>query len=253
MLDSQIQTILSGFSPITLQQMSAIRLMNRTDTKFVTTKRKLVELLQMAGDDYYVQAKDNQCITTYRTVYYDTEECGMYLAHHNGRLTREKIRVRTYMDTGDTFLEVKNKNNHGRTDKKRMKLENPDCLPKVSCDPFLEKHALYLVDDLHRKMENQFERITLVNRAMTERLTIDTNIHFHHFDTDGRAFHPDLVIVELKRDGNVWSPVRNMLRDLRIQPQGFSKYCIGSAFTNVHLKQNRFKPRMMRIHKILTS
>ena len=32
----------------------------------------------------------------------------MYLAHHNGKKRREKIRVRTYEVSGISFLEVKN-------------------------------------------------------------------------------------------------------------------------------------------------
>ena len=42
-----------------------------------------------------------------------------------------------------------------------------------------------------------------------------------------------------------------MLRELRIKPSGFSKYCIGSALTNPKLKRNRFKPRFKKIDKLL--
>ena len=40
--------ILSKFDPITLEQMSSVKLMNRTDTKFVTNLDKLRQLLEMA-------------------------------------------------------------------------------------------------------------------------------------------------------------------------------------------------------------
>ena len=53
-------------------------------------------------------------------LYFDTDDYEMYRMHHAGRTVREKIRVRTYLDSLDTFLEVKNKNNHGRTKKKRI-------------------------------------------------------------------------------------------------------------------------------------
>jgi hypothetical protein len=46
----------------------------------------------------------------YETTYLDTEGREMFMAHQNGRTVREKIRVRTYKDSGLTFLEVKNKN-----------------------------------------------------------------------------------------------------------------------------------------------
>ena len=37
--------ILKQFAPITLEEMSSVKLMNRTDTKFVTTMPMLLQLL----------------------------------------------------------------------------------------------------------------------------------------------------------------------------------------------------------------
>ena len=59
-----------------------------------------------------------------------------------------------------------------------------------------------------------------------------------------------LVIIELKRDGNVYSPVLEILRILRIKPSGFSKYCIGSVMTNKNLKRNIFKAKMVTLSKL---
>jgi hypothetical protein len=59
-----------------------------------------------------------------------------------------------------------------------------------------------------------------------------------------------LVIIELKRDGNVYSPVLDILRILRIKPSGFSKYCIGSVMTNKKLKKNIFKEKMIVLSKL---
>ena len=88
--------------------------------------------------------------------------------------------------------------------------------------------------------------------AKTERLTIDCHVKFHHCETDIHDTFDQLVIIELKRDGNVYSPVKDMLRELRIKPSGFSKYCIGSALTNPNLKRNRFKSRFKKIDKLLS-
>ena len=112
---------------------------------------------------------------------------------------------------------------------------------------------MYLLDDLVPKVENHFESITLVNMAKTERLTIDCHVKFHHWETDIEDTFDRLVIIELKRDGNVYSPVKSMLRELRIKPSGFSKYCIGSALTKPTLKQGNFKPRFVRIKKLLNN
>ena len=49
--------ILSHYEPITLDEMNDIRLMNRIDTKFVTTVPVLKRLLDMARDDYFVSMR----------------------------------------------------------------------------------------------------------------------------------------------------------------------------------------------------
>jgi hypothetical protein len=61
----------------------------------------------------------------------------------------------------------------------------------------------------------------------------------------------DLVIIKPKRDGLVYSPILEMLRKLRIQPHGFSKYCMGSALTNNELRVNRFKRKLIEVNKLV--
>jgi hypothetical protein len=89
-----------------------------------------------------------------------------------------------------------------------------------------------------------------VNYDKTERLTIDFDVHFHNLETGKDAETGPLVIIELKRDGNVFSPVLEILRTLRIKPSGFSKYCIGSVMTNKSLKHNIFKAKMVTLSKL---
>ena len=87
--------------------MSGIKLMNRTDTKFVATLEQLNNFLLAVQGKYYIQEHNNTRIASYHTVYLDTADYIMYTLHHNGKTRREKIRVRTYLDSKDTFLEVK--------------------------------------------------------------------------------------------------------------------------------------------------
>ena len=93
--------------------------------------------------------------------------------------------------------------------------------------------------------------MTLVNRAKTERLTIDTQLEFNNMLTGASRNMGDLVIVELKRDGLVFSPVLEMLRQLHIHPHGFSKYCMGAAMTNEQLPVNRFKSKLRDVERIM--
>lgn len=238
--------------PITLEEMAGIKLMNRTDTKFVATIEQLNAFLLAVQGHYYIQEKNNERLACYHTTYFDTDDYKMYRMHHCGKQKREKIRVRTYMDTNDTFLEVKNKNNHGRTKKKRIIVEGVDTLQAESSNvvPFLATHAWYSLEEISPVIENWFNRITLVNFAKTERLTIDFNLRFHHLKTDKRDQLSRVAILELKRDGNVPSPALEIFRRLRIKQSGFSKYCIGSALTHPGLKRNNFKERLMMIHKM---
>ena len=112
-----MEELLRQFSPITLAEMSGVKLMNRTDTKFVTTMPRLMELLSMALGDYYAQDIDGERNMLYDTTYFDTTDFAMYREHQFGHTGRQKIRFRTYVSSNLQFMEVKTKNNHGRTKK----------------------------------------------------------------------------------------------------------------------------------------
>lgn len=239
--------IINSYESISLEEMKCVRLMNRIDTKFVTSYQNLVAFLKLAQSDYFVQKIDGEYNMPYYTHYYDTHDCHMYMEHLRGRKRRQKIRVRKYASSGITFLEIKSKNNKGRTSKKRI-----DCAQYDAdyCQNFVNEHSYYNHEHLKSSLENKFYRITLVNRAKTERLTIDTGLRFHNFDTGKICTFKDLVIIELKRDGNVYSPALQMFRELHIHPAKFSKYCMEMAFSDDSLKNNRFKPRMRMVGKM---
>ena len=256
--------LLSHFDPITLEQMNDVRLLNRTDTKFVTTVPMLRRLLAMAQDDYFVQVIGDERIAPYYTVYFDTADCAMYQRHESGHTNRQKLRIRSYVNSGLNFLEVKTKNNHGRTKKKRVSIDSFDPVhPQhdilfrrqneefVGYDEFLRSCLHYDPTTLSEQLENRFDRITLVNKGKTERLTIDLNLRFHNLVTDEVRLMDNVVIIELKRDGRVPSPILGLLKELRIKPHGFSKYCIGSALTNPGLRRNRIKPKLHDIERIM--
>ena len=242
--------LLKSFAPITLAEMSSVKLMNRTDTKFVTNLPQLYRLLEMAQGDYNAQEIDGERNMLYDTTYFDTRDYEMYMEHQHGHTNRQKIRFRTYVSSHLQFMEVKTKNNHGRTKKKRIEVGDMD-LGDTEKREFPARTLKYDVDTLIPHMHNYFRRITLVNKAKTERLTIDTSLQFHNVQTDTDRDMGPLVIIELKRDGLVFSPVLEMLRTLHIHPHGFSKYCMGAALTNDNLLVNRFKQKLRDVEKIV--
>ena len=259
---TDIEAILQHFAPITLAQMESVKLMNRIDTKYAVNIRQLPAILKKAQAEYFVQEIDGKRMATYDTMYYDTSDCDMYIRHQNKQLVRQKIRIRTYVDSDLIFLEVKRKNNKGRTKKKRIELTiaqptgNATGKNKkgiVSVSEFIAAKSRYTWSELSPHMRTTFRRITLVNKAKTERLTIDLHLVWDNCVTGSEKSFADLVIIELKRDGNVPSPMTGILNDLHVHPLKISKYCIGTALTNPEIKQNRFKAKIKRIEKLLES
>ena len=175
----------------------------------------------------------------------------MYCQHQYNHVNRQKLRFRTYCISGLQFMEVKTKNNHGRTKKKRIRVSDMNVNEPQNRE-FLGQHLRYGADTLQPALNNHFSRITLVNKAKTERLTIDSHLSFRNLVSGKQKDMGKLVVIELKRNGHVDSPVLEMLRQLHIHPHGFSKYCMGSALTNPQLPCNRFKMKLIEINKIVT-
>ena len=247
MIDS---SLIKAFKTISLEEMGKVRLMNRVDTKFVTSFDKIQDLLRATASDYMIQEIGGRSNMPYYTRYYDTDDTMMFYEHQRGRKNRQKIRVRHYEDS-DTlpFIEIKTKNNKGRTYKRRIAMDKGSDV--LSYDSFINQHSQYDPSALKAHIENHFYRITLVNKEMTERITIDTNLEFHNLVTDLRVKLGNIGIVEWKRDGRSGkSGLDKILRDLRIHPRGFSKYCVGMAITNPHLRQNRLKKKLRFINRI---
>ena len=249
-----INDILNEMTPISLDEMSAVKLMNRVDTKYVADDLTVTKLFSLIKDDYYVQEIDGKRVAAYDSIYYDTVDNHMYIIHQDKKLKRDKLRVRNYVDTGTYFCEVKHKNNHGRTKKKRVEV-GENVFHDLKCDKktreFVEKELPeYDFDGFEKKMSTSFERITVVNKGKTERITVDFNVRFHNFENGNDNGIAPLVVMELKRDGRCESIFQKTLFDLRVKPLSISKYCIGRALTDKTLKQNRFKKKIIKLEKL---
>ena len=116
---NEISKITASFSPIKLAEMDNVKLMSRSDTKFAFKFSKLPELLNQMMPFYKVLEINGKFIHDYKSLYFDTDDRKFYLDHHNGRVNRNKVRFREYVGSDLTFLEIKRKNNKGKTIKKR--------------------------------------------------------------------------------------------------------------------------------------
>lgn len=230
--------------------MGKVRLMNRIDTKYVATPSQISVLLRELHATHLIQQIDGRTEMPYYTRYFDTPDTDMYRQHQRGKLSRQKVRIRRYEESATPpMLEIKTKSNKGRT--KKVRVEILDGARLEDYRDFFAHHSSYDPSSLLPQIENHFLRLTLTDREMTERITIDTSLEFHNLATGCRMKLPNICIIEWKRDGHkCHSALEDALRKMRIRPTGFSKYCIGMAFTNEALRQNRIKKKLRKIRKL---
>lgn len=245
---NNINDILNAFKPITLEEIKSadVGLMNRIDTKYLLTYPELLELLIEVKQAYCALEINNTRLHGYETLYFDTDDCDYYMMHHNKKGTRVKVRVRRYVINGLIFLEVKEKNNKQVTAKKRIAVPAfPERLSEIK-DLIVSQGFNMRDEELYPQLWTVFERITLVNPVLKERLTIDLNLHIRNETCD--ILCKDMVVVELKREKSQGdSPILEWMKNLNIREQGFSKYTIGSALISDSLKKNNFKLKLAEL------
>tara|TARA_B100000780_G_scaffold277541_1_gene248463 strand:- start:99 stop:851 length:753 start_codon:yes stop_codon:yes gene_type:complete len=238
---------LNHFSSINLSQMDRVKLLRRSDTKYLISQTELMGFLVDLASDYFVLEIKGKRLASYHTNYLDTRLKSFYHDHHQGKLKRHKVRFRTYLDSDLSFLEVKLKYK-AKTNKKRMSTEPSDPLDKAQ-KKFLSRWIPENPMDLFTSLENSFQRITLVHKTAEERVTIDLNLHF--ISGEKKVKFKDQVIVEIKQSQvNRDTLMSRLLRSKGIRMLRVSKYCIGCILVDPSIKYNRFKSRLLKINEI---
>jgi VTC domain len=243
-VDQQIET----FTPISLEDSAKAALMNRSEAKFVCHMDTLLEMLPRLRQDYFVLEIDGGRAMGYRSLYLDTPDFGLYMAHHNGKPSRYKVRYRHYLFTDTVFFEVKVREK-GRTRKERVKLESDsDWSHNLPKDFFAAQRPLEQ-RVLEPKLEVWCRRITLVGKHSPERLTIDLDLAYGLPESRLEPEFAKLVILELKYSGKdtTFKPIAHRAH---LHGQRFSKYSVGCGLLYPNLKANAFKPQRLAIERI---
>ena len=246
---SILPDIIKTYPSITLEEMDNVKLMNRTDTKFTFHISQLEQILNLIIDNYRILEINGKRVSNYKTLYYDTTDLELYYKHHSGKLNRYKVRHRTYVDSNLGYLEVKFKNNKGRTLKERIKKKDVLFEWPEDARQFLSDKTPYSPSTLIPTLWVNYSRITLVNKKSKERLTIDVNLEFKK-DTFEKKL-PQMVIAEVKQEKAQSSPFIYVMKKLHIREGAISKYCLAVAYTNPDAKINRFKEKLLSIQKII--
>ncbi|MFY9590732.1 MAG: polyphosphate polymerase domain-containing protein [Bacteroidales bacterium] len=246
---SNIQDTLQNFQAITLEKMNDVKLLDRVDRKFICSVEKFESVFEKLTEFYYILEINGIRNFQYSTVYFDTDNFLFYTQHHNGKRNRNKIRQRSYVETGVHFFEIKHKSNKGRTTKYRMQVRNPATTLTDRKVDLIKKHVIDVdIERLFPKITIKFKRITLVSKLFNERITIDTELN----DDNGlkTASYPNIAIFELKQSCRISSHASNTMREERIRKKSISKYCLGIASLYEGVKLNNFKTKFNSIKKI---
>ena len=242
--------LVAAFDPITLPEMDAVALLNRVDTKFVFRRNQLPRLLHNLASGYRVLQIDAHRLMQYETLYFDTPDRRLFLAHHNDRRPRFKIRFRRYAQSDVTFIETKKKTRRGRTVKTRLRA------PAIATELSPEQRQFVggrlgpgvVVDQLEPSLWVRFDRLTLVHMHTPERLTLDIGLAF---GDHGEECFPEVVIAELKQSRQSRTTgAYSAFRDVGVRPRSMSKYCLGTIATQPGLKYNAFKPALITLEKL---
>jgi hypothetical protein len=227
-------------------------MLTRLDNKYIAKFDVVNQALSEWLDLYDVLQIDGRRVFTYETCYFDDQKLSSYYDHHRGRRQRLKVRTRNYLDSQQCFLEIKLKDIRGVTIKKRLAY-TPDLHGNITpqgmqfvSDVQHEKYNKQILTDLTPSLHMSYQRMTLVAKEGSERLTLDTNLVFYK---DGNCYPlpPDLFIVETK-SANANGKADAILRRLHQHPSNkCSKYCLGLCVTGQVDKRNKFLPSLRRL------
>jgi hypothetical protein len=244
-LKSKIATLNS----IGLHELDSVSLLNRVDSKYVVTFLQLDEVFQCLQANYSVLEIAGLRVFSYENNYFDTSNFLFYNDHHNGYVNRIKVRSRRYVDTNLCFFEIKKKGKIDRTYKYREQI--PEILTYLNDDrkQLIQDYTRKKITDLNLTLKNNFNRITLVDKNFTERITIDTNLTYT--ENDKELHFGNFAIIEVKQSKrNNNSAISAYLKEKHIREINISKYICGVLLMKPNIKKNQFLPLIKVINNI---
>ncbi|MCU0956959.1 MAG: polyphosphate polymerase domain-containing protein [Hydrogenophaga sp.] len=253
-----IDALLHRFPSISLRDLNArAGLMTRRDNKYLLSEAQLATLLQAMRDDFEVLEIGGLRQFRYTSIYLDTDDLHCFRDHNQSRRHRLKLRFRHYLESQESYFELKVKDRFDRTRKYRYpvdpaRLAQPELTPELR-DFLIRKlseHAVRLADRPYQhRIEVGYQRSTLVHRHETVRITLDNHLRFAGPSGQYRAAE-GLWIAEIKSEHGRSSVDRLMLQQgIRPVPR-CSKYCVGLSLTDTVNRVSRFTPTVNRIRRM---
>ena len=176
---AKIEKIINAFQPISLVDIDKVKLMDRVDQKFTIELTLALKILQEAQQYYSILEIGKYRLSPYISHYFDFPDLQFFQDHHSKKANRYKIRHRHYVSSNLSFFEIKFKNNKGRTIKSRIEdTSKSTAVMQQNHFEFIQEKTGLDITDLIPTLNIFYQRITLVNHDLTERVTIDFDLKF---------------------------------------------------------------------------
>lgn len=245
----KLKSKIDSLNSIGLNELETVSLLNRLDSKYVVTLSQLDFIFQCLKSNYLVLEIDGIRAFSYENNYFDTPDFLFYKDHHNGYANRLKVRSRKYVEANLSFFEIKKKERITRTNKYREVI--PEILTSLNEERknIIQDYTRKKIETLNLVLQNNFQRITLVNKDFTERVTIDTNLTF--IDDHQECSFGNIAILEIKKSkSSNKSALTTFLKENHIREQSISKYIYGVMLLNPTIKKNNFLPIIKKINNL---
>ena len=258
---------------------SAASLLTRVDRKYLVASSAAQNVVDALTGRALVLDIDGRRSFSYASTYFDTPGLDSYLQAARKRRHRFKIRTRSYLDSGLTFLEVKTRGPRGATIKQRLdyRAADADRLTEEGIDFVVEclapltgsaQEARRTAQSLRPVMATTYRRTTLHLPDDDARATIDTDLAWTALaprsgassgpssTTGAGRTRPTVVgrgasraagpfaVVETKNPAR-HSPTDRYLWAAGHRPSRISKYATGMAALHPELPANKW-------HRLLT-
>lgn len=212
---------------ITLEESKKIKLFKRFESKYIIQRNLVYNIFNYCEDNYLIIEDNNNFDFPYYSLYFDNDKLDMIKAHENNDLIRQKLRIREYYN-GDKYLEIKEKNKH-QTNKIRI--------PVISYEINNEKNwitsnLIYNAKNLSKTLEVKYNRITLLSKDKSNRITFDFDIKFKNYKNNKEYKIDNNIIIEIKKNSENNIDIEDYLNNLKIVKQNFSKYYYGMKKTS---------------------
>jgi hypothetical protein len=231
--------------PVGLEELNtAAALQTRMDRKYVVGAGLAARVIEGFEAEVRVLEMLGRRSFTYDSVYFDTPDLDSYMLAAHGRRRRYKIRTRTYVDSGISFLEVKTEGARAATVKERIPYN-------LSDSHRLTAEGLAYINEtlassigsmpsgvLKPVIETRYRRITLYLPESQSRATIDLGVAWRR--PGGRPHELDGAVIIETKSGSAASALDRHLWSHGVRPSRISKFATGMAAVDPMLPANRW-------------